>query len=77
MTKHNTARLAGVAMLKAGTATLHEVAKLAGVSNQHVSRWIQKETGLKRTYTFDWQTKRAEYLVRTWHKQLAKFEQKP
>lgn len=74
MTKDDTnpKRVAAIAMLKAGTASLSEVATLAGVSPQAASRWIQTESAGKRKLAFDWQAKRTKYLARTWRKQLAK-----
>lgn len=67
----NPKREAGIAMLKAGTATLQDVATLAGVSRQAAFQWIQPQH--HKVPLFDWQAKRAAYLAKQWRKQLAKF----
>lgn len=76
MTKHNSnpKRDAAIVMLWTGQASLSEVAKLAGVSKQAASRWLQVEKAGKRTKAWDWQEKRSKYLARVWRKQLAKVD---
>lgn len=75
MTKYSdtdSVRRATVAMLKSGQASIVEAAKLAGVSKQLATRWIQVERNGKRTFAFDWKAARESYLGKTWAKRLAK-----